>query len=84
MDSTYYTSPEELSPLPPRISYLKLYGIPLLLFLITFVTTTIAGTSWAGKSYWEITNWQYGITYSLLLMAFLSAHEFGHYFASLY
>lgn len=84
MDSTYYTSPEELSPLPPRKSYFKLYGIPLILFLITVGTTTIAGTSWAGKSYFEITNWQYGITYSLLLMAFLSAHEFGHYFASRY
>lgn len=84
MDSTYYTSPEELTPLLPKPSYLKLYGIPLLLFIVTLITTTIAGTTWAGKDYFEINNWHYGITYSLLLMAFLSAHEFGHYFASKY
>jgi len=84
MDSTYYETPEELTVTPIKRPFFKFYGIHILLFLSTILTTTIAGTTWAGKDFLEITNWQYGLPYSLLLMAFLSAHEFGHYFASRY
>lgn len=84
MDSTFYETPQELTQAPKERHLFKVYGIPLLLYILTILTTTIAGTIWAGKHYFEITNWHYGLPYSLLLMAFLSAHEFGHYFASRY
>jgi membrane-associated protease RseP (regulator of RpoE activity) len=82
MDSTY-TPPDSLPAELPPIR-LKTYLLHLFLFLLTVMTTTISGTTWAGKDFTEILNWQYGLTYSLLLMAFLTAHEFGHYFAARY
>ncbi len=52
------------------------------LFMATVVSTTLAGAAWAGVNPYEITNWGRGITYAVLLMTFLSAHEFGHYIAA--
>lgn len=54
----------------------------ILLFLFTFITTMIAGTLWQMKNYLEVSNWHYGITYAVLIIAFLTSHEFGHYIAS--
>lgn len=56
----------------------------IVLFLVTLLTTTAAGTQFQMKDPTELSNWVYGLPYSLLLLAFLSAHEFGHYFAARY
>ena len=56
----------------------------LLLFGLSFITCMIAGTQWAYKDFTEVLNWHYGITYAILILSFLSAHEFGHYFAAKY
>ena len=56
--------------------------IHLLLFIATFITTTIAGTQWTGHNPFEIANWQYGLTYAILIMTFITSHEMGHYIAS--
>lgn len=61
----------------PKIVY-------LILFVATFITCTMSGTIWAYKMPTEITNWQYGLQYAILILTFLSAHEFGHYFAARY
>ena len=58
------------------------YWLHALLFLLTFASTLAAGTQWAGKDPLEITNWGVGITYAILILTFLSAHEFGHYIAA--
>ena len=42
----------------------------------------MAGAFWVGKNPFEISNWIYGMTYAVLLITFLSAHEFGHYIAA--
>lgn len=52
------------------------------LFVASFISMLMAGTQWAGKDFLDISNWQYGFTYAILLITFLSAHEFGHYFAA--
>ncbi len=52
------------------------------LLLSTFLTCMIAGTQWAFKDYLEVSNWHYGVQYSILILTFLSAHEFGHYIAA--
>ncbi len=67
-----------LSRPPQRI------GLHLLLAALTFVSTLMAGAQWVGKNPFEITNWSYGLPYSLLLMLFIASHEFGHYFAARY
>ncbi len=56
--------------------------IHLLLFILTFASTMMAGSAWAGKNPVEIANWIYGWTYASLLMTFLLTHEFGHYIAA--
>lgn len=56
----------------------------VLLFAFTFLTCTIAGVQWAFKDFSDAMNWHYGLTYAVLILGFLSAHEFGHYFAARY
>jgi membrane-associated protease RseP (regulator of RpoE activity) len=65
------------------------------LFLITLITTTIAGAEWAtGKLYlinekgWNLGEWMHwrevklGLMFSLPFLGILTVHEFGHYFAA--
>jgi len=54
----------------------------VLLFILTFFSTTLAGVAWLNKDPFELSNFHYGLTYSLLILFFLSCHEFGHYFAA--
>ncbi len=60
----------------------KRLHIHILLFAFTFITCLIAGTYWANQDYSEVMNWHYGITYTVLILTFLSAHEFGHFIAA--
>lgn len=56
--------------------------VHITLFVLTFGSTMLAGAAWLGKDPQELTNGAYGLTYALLLMSFLTAHEFGHYIAA--
>jgi membrane-associated protease RseP (regulator of RpoE activity) len=68
----------------PASTLWKRYTVHGTLFLLTFFTTTLAGVEWLVKNPFELSNFPAGITYSLLILAMLSAHEFGHYFAAKY
>lgn len=59
-------------------------SLHLFLFILTFFTTTLAGVSWANVDFTELTNLPVGLPYSLSILAILTAHEFGHYFAAKY
>lgn len=54
----------------------------IVLFLGTVLTVVMAGTFWSNHDPSDLLNWHYGITYSILILSFISAHEFGHYFAA--
>lgn len=57
------------------------------LFALTFVTTLFAGADWVvgqNDMYEFSTLIKKGLPYSLSILFFLSAHEFGHYFAAKY
>ncbi len=65
------------------------YWLHLLLFLLTFVSTTYAGVQLAGRLllYERVGFLAWlgdGLRYSVALMFFLTTHEFGHYFAARY
>ncbi|NUN09349.1 MAG: site-2 protease family protein [Ignavibacteriaceae bacterium] len=62
------------------------YWLPILLFLLTFATTTIAGKEWiSGYSpRTELTDLVQGLPFSLSILFVLACHEFGHYFASMF
>ncbi len=62
----------------------RTYLIHLLLFLLTFFTAGIAGVQWLNKNPFELANFWSGVTYAVLILAMLSSHEFGHYFAARY
>lgn len=77
MDNETIDLNEEI--LKPKRTPLWIY---IALFTASFITCLSAGAAWAGQNPYEITNWQYGLTYTLLILGFLSAHEFGHYIAA--
>ena len=63
----------------------------IILFVLTFVTTTYAGAGLiTGKflfltsSYLSLDELLTGLEYSVPFLAILSAHEFGHYFTAIY
>jgi membrane-associated protease RseP (regulator of RpoE activity) len=74
----------------------KSYLLHFFLFVVTFVTTTMAGAEWTGgksvlKDSWYSINTDYswadfalGLPYSICFLLILTAHEFGHYFTAIY
>lgn len=76
---------------------LKWALIQAALFLLTFVSTTMAGAAWAsgetilpveeGQWYNTAYSWEtfaLGLPYSITFLGILTVHEFGHYFTALY
>lgn len=70
----------------PRI---KTFLIHSALFIVTFITTTLAGAEWTyGKSVllsgytWQ--DFYSGLPYAICFLTILTAHEFGHYFTAIY
>ncbi|EAY25694.1 site-2 protease family protein [Microscilla marina] len=68
---------------------IKVYSIHLILFIITLITTTLAGAEWTyGRLVFddkEAIDWLtqekflQGFAFSLPFLGFLTVHEFGHY-----
>ncbi|MEM4261069.1 MAG: site-2 protease family protein [Candidatus Woesearchaeota archaeon] len=58
------------------------FWLHIILFVITFISTSIAGVMWANKPFNDLSNISYGLTYAILIMTFLLSHEMGHYIAS--
>ena len=59
--------------------------VHILLFLLTFITTTFAGIEWIfGGGPYEFNSLLLGLPYSISILFILGTHEFGHYFAALY
>src|SRR6478609_845599 len=63
--------------------------LQILLFIITFITTTFAGAEWthgksvlAGDFTWN--DFVGGMEYSIPFLLILTVHEFGHYFTAIY
>ena len=51
-------------------------------FILTFLTTTLAGVQWLNKDPFELAYFAYGLPYSLSLLFVLFSHEMGHYIAA--
>jgi len=59
--------------------------INILLFILTIMTTMMAGAVLLGRDYFiQFGDVIYGWKYSLAVLSILTAHEFGHYFAARY
>ncbi len=56
--------------------------VHITLFAITFFTCVLSGMQWAGVNPTYLENMGEGVLYAVLILTFLSAHEFGHYFAA--
>jgi membrane-associated protease RseP (regulator of RpoE activity) len=74
-----YHAGEQSQPIKP-----KRFGIWLniLLFILTVVSTLMAGVQWLNRDPLEVSNLRLGIIYCFLIITFLTFHEFGHYFAA--
>lgn len=64
----------------------KDYIIHILLFIITFFTTVIAGVGWTTGQIgpYEFSFLVNGLAYSFSILTIIGVHEFGHYFAAKY
>lgn len=66
----------------------RTYLLHLILFLVTLVTTTLAGAEWIfGYPFFssKLMSWDKilrGLEFSLPFLGFLTVHEFGHYFTA--
>lgn len=60
------------------------YLLHIGLFIVTFITTTLAGAEWTTglPGPYEIESLLKGLPYSISIMIIISFHEFGHYFAA--
>jgi membrane-associated protease RseP (regulator of RpoE activity) len=58
--------------------------VNILLFILTFFTTTVSGVEWVNKDPFELHNLGLGLQYAAALLFVLGCHEFGHYFAARY
>ncbi len=73
--------PQLTSVRPPELQPMQI-ARHVALFLITFVTTTIAGMLWQNEI--DLANFTIGLPYAFSALFILSCHEFGHYFAARY
>ncbi|MBD3305560.1 site-2 protease family protein [candidate division KSB3 bacterium] len=81
IDIDYEVRQEAAPAERPRRSRFHKYRTNILLFIATFVTTTLAGTMMEaepGISF--LSQWYKGLPFSLTLLTILLFHEFGHYF----
>jgi membrane-associated protease RseP (regulator of RpoE activity) len=72
--------------MPPKLKTALIHGG---LFLVTFITTTLAGAEWVyGKSVlapdFSWNDFLNGLWYSVPFLLILTVHEFGHYFVAMY
>ncbi len=74
--------PQSVVSHPPHTGGRSLFH--LVLFILTFFTTTLAGVQWLNRDPFELSNFAAGLPYSISLLAILASHEFGHYFAARY
>jgi membrane-associated protease RseP (regulator of RpoE activity) len=62
------------------------YFVHIGLFILTFITTTIAGVEWTTGLFppYEFSMLAKGLPYSISILTIITFHEFGHYFAAKY
>jgi membrane-associated protease RseP (regulator of RpoE activity) len=81
IDPTYRTNQK----ISPKV-YKNKYAIHVFLFVVTFVTTVIAGMEWTTGQLgpYEVETLAKGLPYAFSILFILGCHEFGHYFAALF
>ena len=65
---------------------IKSYLLHIALFIVTFITTTLAGVEWTTGQLppYEFSMIAKGLPYSISILLIITFHEFGHYFAARY
>ena len=76
--------PETLRQKLDRMLGKQRLWLHIALFVLTYFTTTVAGVEWRGLSrdFTDLANLHLGLEYATLILAFLTAHEFGHFIAA--
>lgn len=86
MEEQYQVEEEKIKTTSGFLSGKYSFLINIVLFFMTFFTTTIAGVAWiAGPiAAFNLDNFHIGLPYSLSILFVLGVHEFAHYFAAKY
>src|SRR2546428_4105944 len=67
---------------PLKKEFKNKFLINIVLFILTFFTTTAADVAWLNQDPYDLGNFSKGLTYSILILLVLTCHEFGHFFAA--
>lgn len=86
MEDQYQIEEEKTTSKTSFLSGKYSFLINIILFIITFFTTTIAGVAWIEGpiAAFNLNNFHLGLPYSISILFVLGVHEFGHYFAAKY
>ncbi len=80
LEEQYYMDTFEPKMVRKKNNYLLHIG----LFILTFITTTIAGAQWlqGSENLFQLSYLLKGLPYSISILFIITCHEFGHYFAA--
>lgn len=80
-DSYYSTDTQKEKALARKKALIHIF-----LFVLTFITTTLAGMQWTTGRFgpYQLESLLLGLPYSISILFILACHEFGHYFAAKY
>jgi len=84
-DNRYYQTVTGSEPIVEEVKrkpFKMGISLNIILFIVTFITTTMAGVQWMNQDPYIFQNFRFGLKYSILILTVLSCHEFGHYFAA--
>lgn len=86
MEDYYQFEEEQVKKKTSFFSGKYSFIVNIVLFVITFFTTTVAGVAWIGgpMAAFNLNNFYLGLPYSISILFVLGVHEFGHYFAAKY
>jgi membrane-associated protease RseP (regulator of RpoE activity) len=86
MEESYSNYPQQPSEPTKKSVKKNNYPLHIGLFIVTFITTTLAGVEWTTGTFgpYEINTLLKGLPYAVLIMLIISFHEFGHFFAAKY
>lgn len=82
-DYNLQTQEPIISSDPLKKEYKFKFVINIILFILTFFTTTAAGVAWLNQDPYDLKNFTHGLNFSILILAVLTCHEFGHFFAAM-
>lgn len=86
MEQEYSQTTNTVDDQKEKKRFIDSYWLNIILFIITFITTLLAGMFWTTGSMgpYEFDSLKRALPYTISILFVLACHEFGHYYAAKY